>query len=82
MFIKKLIPATLVCAVSGGVVAQESEPADAEAGAQEAIPEVQVVERYLSLEKVNAVKTPTPIINVPQSLSIITSEDIQVQGIK
>ena len=77
MFIKKLIPAILVCTVSGGLAAQEGEPAEA----QEAIPEVQVVERYLSLEKVNAVKTPTPIINVPQSLSIITSEDIRSQGI-
>ncbi len=36
--------------------------------------------KYLSLDKLNAVKTPTPIINVPQSLSIIDSEQISRQA--
>lgn len=33
--------------------------------------------QYLSIDKINAVKTPTPIINVPQSLSII--DDVQIK---
>lgn len=36
--------------------------------------------QYLYSNQVNALKTPTPIIDVPQSLSIITSEQIQNQG--
>ena len=44
--------------------------------------EVIVKGKYLSIDKVNSVKTPTPIIDVPQSLSIFTAEQIQQQGIK
>ncbi len=36
--------------------------------------------RYLSLDKIDAVKTPTPIIDVPQSLSIVTSDQIRDQA--
>lgn len=36
--------------------------------------------KYLSIDKVNAVKAPTPIIDVPQSLSIITADDISARG--
>ncbi len=36
--------------------------------------------RYLSIDKLNAVKTPTPIIDVPQSLSIITADEITRRG--
>ena len=35
---------------------------------------------YLFSDQVNAVKAPTPIIDVPQSLSIITSDQITNQG--
>ncbi|MRX27589.1 TonB-dependent siderophore receptor [Kangiella sp. HZ709] len=35
---------------------------------------------YLSFDQVNSVKTPTPIIDVPQSLSIVTAEQISLQG--
>ncbi|MFN3237853.1 MAG: TonB-dependent receptor [Pseudomonadales bacterium] len=41
------------------------------------IEEVVVKGKYLSIDKVNSVKTPTPIIDVPQSLSIMT--DIQMR---
>jgi catecholate siderophore receptor len=41
---------------------------------------VTVIGRYLSLDQLNAVKTPTPIIDVPQSLSIITEEQIENQA--
>ena len=37
---------------------------------------VTVTGRYLSLDELNAVKTPTPIIDVPQSLSIVTEAQI------
>ncbi len=52
-----------------------------ETGYQE-IEEVVVKSKYLSVDKVNSVKTPTPIIDVPQSLSIITAEEITRQGVK
>lgn len=37
--------------------------------------------QYLSINESNSVKTPTPIIDVPQSLSIMTSEQITERGI-
>lgn len=50
--------------------------------AEEANIEKVVVEgKYLFSNQSNSVKTPTPIINVPQSLSIITSEEIIARGI-
>jgi catecholate siderophore receptor len=36
--------------------------------------------RYLSLDQLDAVKTPTPIVDVPQSLSIVSREQIAVQA--
>jgi catecholate siderophore receptor len=41
---------------------------------------VTVIGRFLSLDQLNAVKTPTPIIDVPQSLSIVTEEQIENQA--
>lgn len=37
--------------------------------------------QYLSVNESNSVKTPTPIIDVPQSLSIISADDITLRGI-
>ncbi len=42
--------------------------------------EIVVVAKYLYADRVNALKTPTPILNVPQSLSIVTAEQIALQG--
>jgi catecholate siderophore receptor len=42
--------------------------------------EIVVVGQYLYADQVNALKSPTPIIDVPQSLSIITADQIQQQG--
>jgi len=42
--------------------------------------EIIVRGRYLYTDQINAVKTPTPIIDVPQSLSIVTAEQITNQG--
>ncbi len=53
------------------VVAQQNEETE----------ELVVEGKYLSNNQVNSVKTPTPIIDVPQSLSIFTSDQITEQGI-
>lgn len=36
--------------------------------------------QFLSIDQLNAVKTPTPIIDIPQSLTIISSDQIEQQG--
>ena len=51
--------------ISSSVVAQDSE-----------VEEVVVKGKVLQSDQVNALKTPTPIINVPQSLSIVTDEEM------
>ncbi|WP_299768863.1 TonB-dependent siderophore receptor [uncultured Pseudoteredinibacter sp.] len=48
--------------------------------AEDSIEEVIVEGSYLSMDKLNSVKSPTPIIDVPQSLSIITAAQISKQG--
>lgn len=53
----------------------------AAAAQQEKLEEVLVEGRYLSVEQANSIKTPTPIIDVPQSLSIFTADQITEQGI-
>lgn len=42
--------------------------------------EIVVVGKYLYTDQVNALRTPTPIIDVPQSLSIATIDQISQQG--
>ncbi len=44
--------------------------------------EIVVKGKYLYSDKVNSVKTPTPILNVPQSLSILTEEQIDEQAFR
>jgi len=53
---------------------------NASAQTDEDVEEIVVKGRYLSIDKVNSVKTPTPVIDIPQSLSIVTSEQIQDQA--
>jgi catecholate siderophore receptor len=48
---------------------------------QKNLEEIIVEGTFLSSNQVNSVKTPTPIIDVPQSLSIITADQITEQGI-
>jgi len=43
--------------------------------------EITVTGQYLASDRVNSVKTPTPIIDVPQSLSILTAADFEERGI-
>ena len=45
-----------------------------------AMEETIVRSNYLHSSEVNALKTPTPILDVPQSLSIVTSEEILKRG--
>lgn len=44
------------------------------------IEEVIVQGKYLSIDKMDSVKTPTPILDVPQSLSILTEAQIRDQA--
>lgn len=53
---------------------------NASAQTEDDVEEIIVQGRYLSIDKVNSVKTPTPVIDIPQSLSIVTSEQIQDQA--
>lgn len=47
---------------------------------EQVIDELVVVGQYLYTDQVNALKTPTPVLDVPQSLSIITADQITQQG--
>ncbi len=44
--------------------------------------EIIVKGKVLYSDQVNALKTPVPILNVPQSLSVVTDEDIRAQGFR
>ena len=57
--------------ISGSVSAQDSE-----------IEELVVKGKVLQSDQVNALKTPTPIINVPQSLTIVTDEEMLEKGMR
>lgn len=61
-------------ATSGAVKAEETRQSP------EVEEEIIVEGRYLSLDKVNSVKAPTPIIDVPQSISLFTAEEISERG--
>ncbi len=61
---------TTALLMSGAVSAQNKD-----------IEEVVVEGKFLSSNEVNSVKTPTPIIDVPQSLSIFTADEITARGI-
>ena len=42
--------------------------------------QIVVTGTYLYTDQVNALRTPTPIIDVPQSLTIFTADQFQLQG--
>ena len=44
--------------------------------------EIVIKGKVLQSDQVNALKIPTPIINVPQSLSIVTDEEILKKGMR
>ena len=45
------------------------------------VDEIVVTGQYLAQDKANAIKAPTPIIDVPQSLSILTADQLTDRGI-
>ena len=57
--------------ISSSVVAQDLN-----------VEEIVVKGKVLQSDQVNALKTPTPIINVPQSLSIVTDEEMLKKGMR
>lgn len=72
MSLNKCTVATVLATfLSTNVIANDDE---------EVIDEIVVEGRYLSVDRLNSVKTPTPIIDVPQSVSILTAEQIQNQA--
>lgn len=52
----------------------------AQSTGEESISEIVVQGQYLYRDQITALRTPTPIIDVPQSLSIVTAEQIAQQG--
>lgn len=48
----------------------------------EEVERIEVKGKYLSVSESNSIKTPTPIIDVPQSLTIMTAEEISERGIR
>jgi catecholate siderophore receptor len=69
----KLLNVTALCAffVAVPVLAESSD-----------FEEILVKGRVLQSDQMNALKIPTPIIDVPQSLSIVTDEDVRKKGFK
>ncbi|MGC6423971.1 MAG: TonB-dependent receptor [Lentimonas sp.] len=61
--------------VGSAAVAQEAGEVETVA-----LKEIEIVGQALYTDQVTALKTPTPIIDVPQSLSITTAEDIAFRG--
>lgn len=47
---------------------------------QAGVDTITVTGRFLSIDRLNAVKTPTPVLDVPQSLSIVTRDQIEDQA--
>ncbi|WP_026376892.1 TonB-dependent receptor [Aestuariibacter salexigens] len=64
---------SIAVAVMLGNTAVAEEMADIE--------RVTVTGQYLSINESNSVKTPTPVIDVPQSLSIISAEEMTLRNI-
>jgi catecholate siderophore receptor len=76
MFPKKFVSVSAAsCLMSSAALAQQVDTAQ-----NQVIEEVLVSGQYLYTDTINALKTPTPILDVPQSLSIVSAEDIRARG--
>ena len=76
MFPKKFVSISVAsCLISNAALAQQVDTAQ-----NQVIEEVLVSGQYLYNDTINALKTPTPILDVPQSLSIVSAEDIRARG--
>jgi len=71
-------PALMI--IAGSVLAFTASPLRAETTDPLTLEETIVRGSYLQSSEANALKTPTPILDVPQSLSIVTSEQILRRG--
>ena len=75
MFCPRPLAAAVLMSASAATFSQvtpESEPSSME--------EVIVAGQFLYADTVNALKTPTPILDVPQSLSLMSAADIRERG--
>jgi len=72
--IRTLLTAASAAALASGLATAQSDTPAAEQD------RIVVTGRYLSLDQVNSVKTPTPLIDVPQSLSIVSADQIDEQA--
>lgn len=69
-----------ICMVAAMSILLAPVPIKAQSSDGSAIEEIIVQGQYLFRDQVNALRTPTPIIDVPQSLSIVTATQITEQG--
>lgn len=78
----RLFSALLTASATAALVqgAAHGEARDSEAQAGNPLDRIVVTGRYLSLDQINSVKTPTPLVDVPQSLSIVSAEQISDQA--
>ncbi|MCR9270474.1 MAG: TonB-dependent siderophore receptor [Hyphomonadaceae bacterium] len=75
-FQTRLLGAAAICAIISPALALADTPDDDEYVQDEIV----VIGQYLYTDQVNALKSPTPVIDVPQSLSIVTADQILQQG--
>jgi len=73
-------PSPLLIAVTSLSLSAAVTLAVAQTSDETLVEELVVRGQYLYRDQVNALRSPTPIIDVPQSLSIITAEQITQQG--
>ncbi|MDA8590281.1 TonB-dependent siderophore receptor [Luminiphilus sp.] len=75
----KVMPLVVSALVLNPAYAQTDSTKDRDV-VSASIEEVVVSAQYLYSDTINALKTPTPILNVPQSLSIVSAKDIRARG--
>lgn len=83
-FFNSIIGATALLFLLAAPMASTQESESRENGTTdetEEMDEIIVTEQHLYSHQVNSLRSPTPIIDVPQSLSILSSEQIALQGL-
>ena len=83
-FFNSIIGATALLFLLAAPMASTQESESRENGTTdetEEMDEIIVTEQHLYSNQVNSLRSPTPIIDVPQSLSILSSEQIALQGL-
>jgi catecholate siderophore receptor len=71
---------SMILAASVAVAQPSEEARQADVAEIITLDTFESVGRFLYTDKINALRTPTPVIDVPQSLSIYTAEQITLQG--